>query len=488
MKHFMRYCTACAALLFGFAAVAQTAPAGDEWKNPAIPALNKALPRNEFISYNLRDAAIAGNFSKAQFYRSLTDTLKLLPAATDSLRKSYITHVTLPFQWRDRDVFLHMEGAPGYYLYMNDTFVGYGTDSRTPSEFNVSSFIREGVNTVRIEVYADGAGAALETAVTSKIPRITPTRLYLYAQPKLRIEDFDLMVRRDSTGRQMLLKVALAVASSYNYDETFTVGYDLYSPQGKLVYYDMRDITLAGQSRDTIRMEEYIAGVASDLWSAESPSLYRMTFFVRQARRYLEHISYRVGFGETEVKDGRICRNGQPVNLRPVHYNAATDATHTEADLKIFKSLKYNTIYNDYPQPVWFYELCDRIGFYVIDQANLNSNHAVGNRNIGGSYANDPQWLPSFLDRTQSMFSRNSQRTCIVGWSLGGNGGNGYNLYKTYLLLKQLDPYRAVICRGAKGEWNSDTELPEAVEAAQLFKEVAATKPAAKPAAVPRKR
>jgi len=476
--HFIRCFAACAAIFFGFSAAARTLPAGDEWENPAIPALNKALPRNEFISYDLRNDAIAGNLGGAQFYRLLTGKLESPPTEAGS-RKSYTTQVNLPHAWLDREVFLHVEGLLGYYIYVNDAFAGYGTDSRTPSEFNISAFIHEGVNTVRIEVYAGGAGAALETAAAPEAPRTTPTCIYLYSQPKLRIEDFDLMVRRDSTGRQTRLKVALAVASSYNYDETFTVGYDIYSPQGKRLHYDMRSITLAGHSRDTIRLEEYIYGVVPNLWSAESPSLYRMLFFVRRSGRATEHIPYQIGFGETEFKDGRIWRNGKPVDLRPVHYNAAPEAGRTEADLKAFKSLKYNTIYVDYPQPVWFYELCDRIGFYVIDQANLNSNHAVENRDIGGSYANDPQWLPSYLDRTQGMFSRNRQRTCIVGWSLGGNGGNGYNLYRTYLLLKESDPYRAVIYRGAKGEWNSDIELPEAVEGAQALSEAAAVKPAA---------
>ena len=169
-----------------------------------------------------------------------------------------------------------------------------------------------------------------------------------------------------------------------------------------------------------------------------------------------EYLPDRVGFGQSEVRDGALYRNGKAIDIKAAAYNAAADAKTTEADIKKLQQGGVNTIWVDYPQPVWFYDICDRAGMYVIDQANVNSSHETSNRALGGALSNAPAWLPTFMERTQAMYERAKNHVSIVGWSLGGRQGNGYNMYRTYQWLKGAEPHRAVIYNDSAGEWNSD--------------------------------
>ena len=442
-----------------------------EWNDPGIGSVGKAAPRTEFISYDIRENAERNDPSLSPFYRSLTEKLESPPTPEDAARKSYITLVSIPFHWLDRELLLHVEGVPAFYLYINDKMVGYAQGSHTPAEFNITPFVQDGVNTVRIEAIAEGTGAVMESALSAK-PSTTLRNVYLYSQPKLRIEDFELHPGLDSTGRNGMFTVKLAVANSYNSPETITVGYDIYAPTGKLLYYDMRDVKLAGKGRDTVRFDEYVYGVIPHLWSAENPDLYRVMLFVRRDGRLIEYIPYTLGFGETEFHEGKIYRNGNPIELKVARYNAAAERQQTRDEMTILREQAINTLLPDYPQPEWFYDLCDSIGLYVIDQADINSATAAESPAPRIAYSNDPAWLPSFLDRAEALVARNRNRTCVIGWSLGGPSGNGYNMYKCYQWLKKTDPGRAVVYTDAQGEWNSDLELKEIYSGREILQAV----------------
>ncbi len=462
-----------AGLLSAFTLNAQQAKT--EWNNPSTGSVGKAIPRTEFISYNIREEAEKEILSTSPFYRNLTDKLESPPTPKDSPRKIYITLVSIPFPWLDRELFLHVEGVPAFYLYVNDKMVGYAQGSHAPAEFNLSSFVTDGVNTIRLEAIADGTGAQMESGISSEddTPRTSFRNVYLYSQPKLRIEDFELFPGLDSTGRNGMFSVKLAVANSYNSQETITVGYDIYAPTGKLLYYDMRDVKLPGKGRDTVRFDEYVYGVIPHLWSTADPDLYRVMLFVRRDGRLIEYIPYTLGFGETELHEGKLYRNGQPIDLSVARYNAADNRPQTRDELITLRQQAINTLLPDYPQPEWFYDLCDSIGLYVIDQADINPlPTSEGSTSTGIAPSNDPAWLPSFLDRLRAMQARNKNRTCIIGWSLGTTAENGYNMYKCYQWLKKADPRRAVIFSNAQGEWNSDLELGEIHSAEAILKAV----------------
>ena len=439
---------------------------GNEWTNPNIGSIGKSPVRTEFFSYDIREEAEKNIVEKNPYFFSLD----LQPEANNNGIQQFNVNVDIPYMWLDRDLFLHVEGFPCFYLQVNGRNAGYGQDSRTPSEFNISSFVKDGSNRISI-LLPEGTETphALETALTNR-PR---PAVFLYSQPKVRIEDYKVTAPLDSTKNHGILQLEIALSNSYNSPETITVGYDIYSPQGKLQYYDMREVKLAGQGRDTIRFAENIYGVPENLWSAEQPSLYRCMLTVRRGGRMVEYIPFVTGFGSTTCQEGVIYRNEKPIDIQAARYNAAPNAATTQTQLVELKKRGINTVWTDYPQPYWFYDLCDRTGMYVIDQANINSAHEPDNLEVGGTWSNNPAWLGSFLEREQSMYGRAKNHVCIIGWSLGGAVGNGYNMQKCYQWLKNVEKERAVLFNDAAGEWNSDLEPLPATDAELLLSQPA---------------
>ena len=160
-------------------------------------------------------------------------------------------------------------------------------------------------------------------------------------------------------------------------------------------------------------------------------------------------------------------RNGKPLTVNAASYNAAADRKKTTEQIVALKKQGINTVCTDYPQPVWFYDICDQQGMYVIDQPNINSSDEGGNR--AGAISNNPEWLDSFLARTEAMYTRVQNHSCVIGWSLGGSVGNGFNMYRAYLRLKELEVERAVIFNEAAGEWNTDTLPVTKAEGAEVL-------------------
>ena len=136
-----------------------------------------------------------------------------------------------------------------------------------------------------------------------------------------------------------------------------------------------------------------------------------------------------VGFGKTEMKDGKIIRFDKPVTIVSERYNAAADAAATRKELLALKKKGINTIWPNAPQPYWFYNLCDELGLFVIDQANINAPEKRDDRTTGGTPSNDPRLADEYLERVRNMYYRSRNHTCIIGFALGGESGNGYNMY-----------------------------------------------------------
>jgi beta-galactosidase len=370
----------------------------------AVPVSAQTL-RTEFVSFDIREHAEKDNRKACQFYRDLG------PDGT----------LEVPVLWLDREIFVHIEGAKGA-LSVNGNAVGEVRIS--PEEWNITPWITDGTNTIDVP---QGA------------------RAWVYSQPKLRIEDFKVEAMADSTNYKWgLLRLTLVVANSYNFPEILTVGYDIYSPQGKLLNFDRRDVTVAGRSRDTVVMEEYIYGMPANFWTAENPKLHKGMILAQRGKRPTEYIPFRAGFGNTWLADGKLMRNGKEVKIKASEMSASTRAD-LAAKLKNLKKQGVNTLVVERPQPMWFYDMADETGFYVFEQVET----------FGA--ANDPTRAGDYLLAVESAFRRSKNHVSVVGWSLGAaSEGTGYNLYKTYQWLKARAGELPVIYNGAAGEWNTD--------------------------------
>lgn len=414
--------------------------------------------RTEFISYSTRNGAEKGNRSAERFYLNLA--YKLTSSQTNQageMVKCY--EVELPLLWRDRDIFLHTEGgAAEKRIVVNGQQVGECRDDRTPSEFLISKQIKDGVT--RIEVISPAECDPRPAEMVGINP--LEEQLFIYSQPPVRIHDIVVSAQPDPTGNHGILRLDVIISSARRSAEHISVGYDIYSPEKELKYYDVREVDIRPNGLDTLRFETNIYGAMERLWSAESPKLYDVTLYVKRGGIISEYVNINVGFGTTTYADGKIMRNGKAIDIRAAHYNTSGNAKSTEADLKALKKERINTLYIDYPQPYWFYDLCDQVGLYVVEQANINTDPKGGDRSRRGSLTNNPQWLGDFLERVEASYYRVRIHPSVIAWSTGGYSGSGYNMYKCYEWLKSVEPTRPVVYRG--GEWNNDVVLPEAVK------------------------
>ena len=315
----------------------------------------------------------------------------------------------------------------------------------------------EGVNDFKLLMRNDNPARQLDAEVPAA--RKPFENSYLYYQNKRSIADFEIGLVPDTLGRDFgMLDLRIVAQNAFNYDEPVTVGYDIYSPQGKLLEFNMTEITIPGRSTDTVRFSPFIYHTYDNKWEAGSktPPLYKVMLFTRRNGVYKEYMPMKIGFGKTELIDGRIMRLGKKLKLEKARYNAAADRKTALAELKALKAKGKNTVCPDYPQPAWFYELCDELGLYVIDRANIDAPERSGDRTVGGTPSNDPAFADEYLERVKAMYYRSRNFTCVVAYSLGGHSGNGYNMYKAYQWLKSVEKSRPVIYADADGEWNTD--------------------------------
>lgn len=419
---------------------------------PEVGYENRTNRRSEFISYTIRDNSMAGDRAAEWNYLPVEN----FRIAEKAGGKVYERVVEFPSFWADRIIIMHTEGGRNSHkAYVNEKYAGSSRDSGTPSEFELKQGVLRGLNAVTIEVPADTREP--ESALSGNRPDIETW--YLYSQPRTRIWDYSVSAEVTGADGEGELLVDIIVENDYSSEERFTVCMDIFSPAGQVEEYMAKEITMAGKSRDTVRIKATIYGANKRMWSAGKPNLYHMTLFIRRGGRIIEYVPVKVGFGKTAYSDGAIYRNGQKIELKPTRYNATTRAA-LRKDIAKLKKGGFNVLSPDYPQPFWFYDICDELGMYVIDQANINTSYETDNLRVGGSLSNDPAWLPEYMERTQAMYYRSHNHPCIIAWSLGGASGNGYNMYKTYLWLRNIDPTRAVVYRDAGEEWNTDIVLP----------------------------
>lgn len=412
------------------------------------------IHRTEAAPYDTRHDADARSHKDDAAYMPFTPTP--LAAADGAVLVGQTLEI--PYAWTDGNVYLHLENVGAAYdLSLNGQPVATVEDPSTPADFYLTPHVRQGANVLVVAMRPSRTPQLQEATPAS--PRKPFAESYLYMQNRRSIADFTLSLVPDSTHRFGVLRLDVIAQNSFNYEEPITVGYDIYSPQGKLLDFNIVDHTLAGRSTDTLHFTPYIYHTYENKWEAggtKNPPLYRVMLFLRRDGAYKEYMPRKVGFRDITLRDGRFYSFGEPLTLREARYNAGADRTATRTQLAALKKQGTNTIRPDYPQPAWFYELCDELGLYVIDRANLNAPAGRGDRTVGGTPSNDPTLVGEYLERVKAMYYRSRNFTCVIAYELGGESGNGYNMYKAYEWLKSVERERPVIYSDADGEWNSD--------------------------------
>jgi beta-galactosidase len=493
---------------------------GNDWENPQMFGQNKEPPHCTLMVYPDAKAALNSDWKESKFFNSLNGVWKFhwvskpsdrphdfykidynvnswdeIPVPSNWQMHGYgipiYSNVRYPFKadpphiphdnnpvgsyrrlfkipgsWRGRPVFLHFDGVESaFYVWVNGKKVGYSQGSRTPAEFNITSFIQEGENLLAVEVYRFSDGSYLEDQDFWRLSGIF-RNVYLFSTPDVHIRDFFVRGDLDIEYRNGILEITAKVRNyskmqcgAHTLDAELLHGKDVVaSLSEKTAYFD------AG-AESIVKMK---IGVSEPLkWSAERPHLYRLLLTLKNdSGEIKEVIPCTIGFRKVEIHGGQLLVNGAPILIKGVNrHEHDPDTGHyitVESmirDIKLMKQLNINTVRTcHYPDDPMWYTLCDRFGLYVIDEANIES-HGIGyhpEKTLG----NKAVWKAAHLDRTIRMVERDKNHACVIIWSLGNEGGDGTNFEATSEWIHLRDPSRPVHYERAGERRHTDIVCP----------------------------
>lgn len=339
---------------------------------------------------------------------------------------SYRRDFEIPADWLSDEVVIRLEGVESfYYLWINGAYVGFAKDSRSPSVFDITRFVKPGANTVAVEVYRYCDGSYLECQDAFRLSGILrPVRVYRRKRGDLKDVRFEAHPERKGV-----------------YDGDWILSFAADRPTTFKVYAkDGAEVPLESVADGQWRVK------SPKLWSAEEPNLYRLV---------AEGHAFNLGFREIEItepanpRDRTFLINGRPVKLKGVNssevdpvYGHHRPLATLRKDIELIKRGNFNHIRNSHcPQVDEFYDLCDEYGLYVMDEANIES-HGMGYG--AASLSHRPDWRAAHLERVQAMVKRNRNHPSIVIWSLGNEAGPGENFKACYDWVKANEPTRPV--------------------------------------------
>ncbi len=359
---------------------------------------------------------------------------------------SYRRTFEVPAAWQGREVYLHFGGvSAGYYVWVNGKEVGFSEDSKTPSEYRITPYLKKGANTLAVEVYRYSDGSYLEDQDFWRMSGIQRD-VYLYAAPRTHIRDFFARAGLANDYRDGRLQLEVEVAHTDGFQPGYTVEAVLYDGE-KAAIRQSRSVSSEGGS--VVSFEQSLKNVRR--WSAEQPNLYRLVIALKdRSGKTIEATGARIGFRTSEIKGGQLLVNGKPIYLKGVnlheHHDIRGHVVDEETmlkDIRTMKAFNINAVRTShYPQPERWYELADEYGLYLIDEANIES-HGIGYRR-DVTLADKPEWLKAHLERTQRMVERDKNHPSVIIWSLGNEAGDGRNMLATYRWIHQRDGTRPV--------------------------------------------
>lgn len=378
----------------------------------------------------------------------------------------YRRELDIPQSWDGQQVFIHFGAIKSVgFVWVNGQKVGMSKDSKTPQEFDITPYIKTGKNAIAVEVFRWSDAAYLECQDFWRLSGI-PREVYVYAQPKVRLRDFFAQSTLDESYTNGVFDLDVELKNHSGSKTTHSVSYEILDKAGKAVSSGNKTVEIS-DSIGTVNFGAVIPNV--DRWSAETPNLYTLLLTMKDAAgKTTEATAIKIGFRTSEIKNGQYMVNGQPVLLKGVNlheFNQITGQVVNEADVLLdmerMKQLNVNAIrLSHYPQPGFFYDLADQYGFYIVDEANIESHGMGYDRAKGKSLANNLDWTEAHLFRTRNMFERDKNHASVVIWSLGNEAGNGYNFYQTYLFIRGRDKMRPIQYEQAGHEWNTDIVAP----------------------------
>jgi beta-galactosidase len=363
---------------------------------------------------------------------------------------SYVKYFTLGEAVKNAPLYISFQGVESaFYVWLNGNFVGYSEDSFTPSEFELTQYIREGENKLSVEVYKRSTGSWLEDQDFWRFSGIFRD-VYLYSIPKIHVQDLFVKTKLDSEYKNAVLEVEMKIVGS----TTGTIDLEIKNSKG-IGLANIKGNKLENKMKLKLDINEV------KLWSAEDPYLYTIYITIRDENdNIVELVPQKVGFRTFEMIDKVMNINGKRIVFKGINrheFNCRTGRAITKEDmLWDIRFLKQNNINavrtSHYPNQSLWYELCDEYGIYLIDEANLETH---GSWMKMGQVIPDwvipdskPEWHDIVLDRAKSMVERDKNHPSILIWSCGNESFGGENIYKMSEYYREKDPSRLVHYEG----------------------------------------
>ena len=387
---------------------------------------------------------------------------------------SYVKYFEVPEEMQGKRLFISFQGAEsGIALWLNGHFVGYSEDSFTPSEFELTEYVKEGENKLAAQVFKWTASSWCEDQDFFRFSGIYRD-VYLYTVPEVHVYDLQIRAIPDET----LSAAALEI-------RTNTWG------KGEVKITLSKDRETVIEDKKALDGEEIYAWKVENpmLWSAEDPQLYDLKMEIyNESGELQEVIPQKVGFRRFEMKDGIMTLNGKRIVFKGVnrHEFSSVSGRHVSEeelrkDLKIMKQNNINAIRTcHYPDASLIYELCDEYGIYMIDETNLESHGSWDIAEFTKDYTyvvphDKPEWLDMMLDRANSMYQRDKNHAAILIWSCGNESFGGKDIFEMSQFFHKADPTRLVhyegVCHDRRYNDTSDMEsqMYPSVEAIKEF-------------------
>ena len=382
--------------------------------------------------------------------------------------------IDIPANWDGREVYLNIGGAKsGCYVYVNGILVGYNEDSKNTAEYNLTPYLHKGENLVALKIYRWSTGSYLECQDFWRLSGIERD-VYVFAQPKVHLFDYRITPIVEHLAEDGLIGSGyfeLDAVVKNNSKSNATVELSL---GGALSGVEKRSVSIAAGEESLQSFKIPFEGW--NLWSAETPVLYDGSIALSQGGNVSEKVVFKFAPRKVEIIGNQLLVNGKAIKIKGVNIHEHNQYTghvisreQIESDIKLMKAHNFNAIRcSHYPQPAYFYELCDEYGIYVCDEANIESHGMYYNLRKGGTLGNDLRFYNGHMARVKNMYWRNKNYTSIIYWSMGNEAGNGYNFYQTFLYLKDLDKVRPVQHERAILEWNTEIYCPQYPSAFKL--------------------
>jgi len=494
----------------------------EDWENPEIYARNKEEPRATFMPFITKEQVVQNKAEASPFYTSLNGQWKFHIVDKPSDRPFYFfktdyndtgwKNINVPSNWElegfgypiytnikyphektppkiqahynpvgsyrtsfkvspemlSRDLYVHFGAvSSAMNIWINGEKVGYSEGSKTPAEFLINKYIKEGDNLLAVEVFKWSDGSYLEDQDFWRLSGITRD-VYLLSRNKDHIVDFEVKAGLENNYTTGTFDLSVAIKNDSKKELILAI--ELLDAAGNKMIDIEKNVVLEN-NRASVIFSDQLKDIQS--WSAEQPNLYQLVLQLKDDQgAVIESIGNQVGFRSVEIKNGQFKVNGQYVYFKGVNLHEHHDRTGHYLDeatmIKDIQTMKMHNINavrtSHYPQPERFYELCNQYGLYIVDEANIES-HGMGAEHQGSfdtiqHVAYRSEWKAAHMDRIKSMVERDKNQPSVIIWSMGNECGNGPVFYDGYDWIKQRDPNRYVLFEQAGLNTNTDIVSP----------------------------